>query len=378
MRKIKTLTLLIILCLLLTGCPDKRQLENLGIINARGIDIEDQNEIKTNFVIFQFEEQSQDITKVVSGTGGTPTGAVNNANYESNFLLELGKIQLDLYGLEAAKKGIAPYLDMLNRNPNTPDTMYLALSKTTAEDILKMNEQDISMNIGQYLHDVIEESSTSKKHFPKMTLQKFMRFYGDVGRDPILPIFEVLDGKPKITSIGVFQDDKYVGDLPIHDRELFNLNFGRVKEEWMEFSIPSKPFQNGLSKLNDDDIHLTIDIIRNKSDIKLVNKEALEFDHSFKLEVRLIDISEHENLNIEDTKIQKKIEKEVGKKLRSRYEKLLNELQDFDSDVLGYGEIYRQKKRDQKLTNQEWRKLYPDIDVTYTVDIKFIGHGEIF
>src|SRR5699024_9054197 len=104
MRKIKTLTLLIILCLLLTGCPDKRQLENLGIINARGIDIEDQNKSKTNYVIFQLEEQRQDITKVVARTRGTPTGAVNNANYESNFLLELGKIQLDLYGLEAAKK----------------------------------------------------------------------------------------------------------------------------------------------------------------------------------------------------------------------------------------------------------------------------------
>src|SRR5690625_3713697 len=161
--KTKILLLLMILSLLLTGCPEKRQLEKQGIINTRGIDITEENKVKANFAIFQFEEQAQKITKVVSGTGNTTTGAVNDANYESNFLLELGKIQLDLYGLEAAKKGIAPYLDMLNRNPNTPDTMYLALSKTTAEDVLKMNEQDISMNIGQYLHNVIEESSTDRK-----------------------------------------------------------------------------------------------------------------------------------------------------------------------------------------------------------------------
>src|SRR5699024_11924335 len=102
--KYKNLIILLILSLLLTGCPEKRILDELGIVNARGMDIENQDKIKANFVIFQFEEQSQNITKVVSGKGDTVNGAMHNANYETNFLLQHGKIQIDLYGKELAKK----------------------------------------------------------------------------------------------------------------------------------------------------------------------------------------------------------------------------------------------------------------------------------
>ena len=381
MKKINILILLIILSLLLTGCPEKRQLEKLGIINARGIDITDDNKIKANFVLFQFEEQSQDITKIVSGVGNTTTGAVNDANYETNYLLELGKIQLDLYGLEAAKNGIASYLEMLNRNQNTPDTTYLAVSKTTAEEVIKVQEQDIAMNIGQYLHDVIEESSTGSKHFPKMTLQKFMRFYKDVGRDPILPIFEILDGIPKITAIGIFQNDKYVGHVPIFYRELFNINFGRVKEEWVDISIPSEPFKQDLKhhNLNDDEnIHANLSILKNKSKIKLENKNLLEFTHTIKLETNLHDLSVHENLNLEDRNIQKRLEHEFGKKIKQWYESLLKDLQDMNSDPLGYGDIYRQNIREKKVTDKEWRELYPDIKVNYNIKVNITGHGETF
>src|SRR5699024_4400826 len=381
MKKINILILLIILSLLLTGCPEKRQLEKLGIINARGIDITDDNKIKANFVLFQFEEQSQDITKIVSGVGNTTTGAVNDANYETNYLLELGKIQLDLYGLEAAKNGIASYLEMLNRNQNTPDTTYLAVSKTTAEEVIKVQEQDIAMNIGQYLHDVIEESSTGSKHFPKMTLQKFMRFYKDVGRDPILPIFEILDGIPKITAIGIFQNDKYVGHVPIFYRELFNINFGRVKEEWVDISIPSEPFKQDLKhhNLNDDEnIHANLSILKNKSKIKLENKNLLEFTHTIKLETNLHDLSVHENLNLEDRNIQKRLEHEFGKKIKQWYESLLKDLQDMNSDPLGYGDIYRQNIREKKITDKEWRELYPDIKVNYNIKVNITGHGETF
>jgi len=381
MKKINILILLIILSLLLTGCPEKRQLEKLGIINARGIDITDDNKIKANFVLFQFEEQSQDITKIVSGVGNTTTGAVNDANYETNYLLELGKIQLDLYGLEAAKNGIASYLEMLNRNQNTPDTTYLAVSKTTAEEVIKVQEQDIAMNIGQYLHDVIEESSTGSKHFPKMTLQKFMRFYKDVGRDPILPIFEILDGIPKITAIGIFQNDKYVGHVPIFYRELFNINFGRVKEEWVDISIPSEPFKQDLKhhNLNDDEnIHANLSILKNKSKIKLENKNLLEFTHTIKLETNLHDLSVHENLNLEDRNIQKRLEHEFGKKIKQWYESLLKDLQDMNSDPLGYGDIYRQNIREKKITDKEWRELYHDIKVNYNIKVNITGHGETF
>src|SRR5699024_462168 len=117
----------------------------------------------------------------------------------------------------------------------------------------------------------------------------------------------------------VFQNDKYVGHVPIFYRELFNINFGRVKEEWIEIPIPSEPFKQDLkhNSLNDDEnIHANLSILKNKSKINLENKNPLEFKHTIKLETNLHDLSVHENLNLEDPSIQKKLEHEFGKKIK--------------------------------------------------------------
>src|SRR5699024_4302973 len=376
----KKLIILLVLSLLLTGCPEKRVLDQLGIINARGIDVENENDkIKVNFVIFQFEERSQKITKIVSGEGSTVNDALHNANYETNFLLQHGKIQIDLYGKETAEKGIQPLLDSLNRDPNTPDTMFLAVSNTTAEEILTVQEQNISMNIGQFLHDTIEKSTKSDNLFPQVSLQKFMLFLEDVGRDPILPIFTFKEEVPKITSIGVFKTDKLVGELPIKNVELINILYHRVKQAWIEVSIPTEPFQDELKDevmKQQEDISLNLSIKKNKSNTKLIDKENLKFETNIKLNVNLIESSVYESLNMEDVHIVKKLEDEIEKKLEKRYDDMLKYLQEVNSDVLSYGAVYRQNNREHRLKKSEWRKLFPNIDVKYNIDVNLIQSGE--
>src|SRR5699024_836936 len=97
-------------------------------------------------------------------------------------------------------------------------------------------------------------------------------------------------------------------------------------------------------------IHANLSILKNKSKIKMENKNSLEFSHTIKLETNLHDLSVHENLNLEDRNIQKKLEYEFGEKIKQWYENLLKDLQDMNSDPLGYGEIYRQNMREKKIT----------------------------
>src|SRR5699024_11556902 len=47
------------------------EIEELGIITARGIDYLEEHQLQTTLIIFQFEAQSQNFTKIVSGTGET-------------------------------------------------------------------------------------------------------------------------------------------------------------------------------------------------------------------------------------------------------------------------------------------------------------------
>src|SRR5699024_8783269 len=162
---------------------------------------------------------------------------------------------------------------------------------------------------------------------------------------------------------------------------LFNINLGRIKEEWIDISIPSEPFKQDLKHHplnNDEKIHANLSILKNKSKINLENKNPLEFKHTIKLETNQNDLSVHENLNLEDPSIQKKLEHEFGKKIKQWYQSLLKDLQDMNSDPLGYGEIYRQNIREKKITEKEWRELYPDIKVNYNIEVNITGHGETF
>src|SRR5690625_2852796 len=127
----------------------------MGIITARGTDLTDDKSIEATLVIFQFDVQSDSITEVLSGKGKTIKGAEENANLESPFKLTSGKVQIELYGKEAAENGLIPYLDQLQRDAAVSNTMYLAVGHLTAKEILLLNKGSVTVNMSQFLYEVM-------------------------------------------------------------------------------------------------------------------------------------------------------------------------------------------------------------------------------
>src|SRR5699024_4969323 len=105
------LVMLLILSVLLNGCRpmENQSIEKIGIITARGVDLEEEKRIETTLSYYEFEKDIA-TTKVVTGVGDTLHGAMRQANFESDFRLGLGKLQIELYGAELAQKGINPYI----------------------------------------------------------------------------------------------------------------------------------------------------------------------------------------------------------------------------------------------------------------------------
>ncbi|MDY0407782.1 Ger(x)C family spore germination protein [Virgibacillus soli] len=378
MRLLK-LTLLSTL-LLLTACLESRQIEDLGVIIARGTDKAEDDKIETSLVIFQFESQSQEIAKVVTGKGHTFKGAMVNANYETNFLLDEGKIQVELYEKELAKQGLTPYIDMISRDPNTPDTLYLAISDKKAKDIINLQYQGISVNIGQYLHGVIEQNSNQESLFPKTTLVSFTRILNDVGIDPVLPVFsfDSEGGIPKITHIGLLKNDKFVGQIPIENKTMINLINNKLKDVMIEFTIPAEPFKNKIKhrNLDSEKLYVSFMILKSKGDIEVIDKEQLRFRINLKAKLVLLEILEE--LDLSDNETLHLIEKEIEKRLQQRYKRLLTYFKELNVDPLGFGTEYRKVYRKGELTDKQWRAKYPNINVDYNFDVNIIRHGETY
>jgi len=371
----------LLLSIMLIGCNSPKipteQVEQMGIITARGTDLTNDKSIEATLVIFQFDVQSDSITKVLSGNGKTIKGAEDNANLESPFKLTSGKVQIELYGKETAEDGIMPYLDALQRDAAVNNSMYLAISNTTAKEVLLLNNENTTMNMGQLLYETIN-SSASEKMLPGVTLQDFMRKFYDVGIDNVLPVFDIeKNNRPKIKKIALFNAGQYVGDLTLQDNTLLNLINTSVKDQRLDFSIPISPFIDYLEKDEDkkksEHVQVSIRIIKGKTKTKLIDKDRLKFESNITITARLQEQSSQ--IIFDNIKVTKLLEKELEKKMVEDLEALLETTQKLTADPFGYGKIYRTKQRDEKLQDEEWREKYPEIEVDFNVDLNIIRHG---
>lgn len=373
--KRKILIMLILLSTLLISCIESEQIEKIGIIDARGLDSLESDLIEATLIVYQFSPESESITKTRSGKGYTVKGAVEDTENTSSYRLSPGKIKLEMYGKELAKKGILPYLDTLAREAQMADMMYLALSDTTAKEILSVDESVISKNPGEFLYELIENETTDH-NIPRKTVQDFLRNYYDIGHDNVLPIFEIHEGIPRQKAIAVLRGDKYVGEIKNEQSILISLMNSTVKRQIIEMNLPLEPFKNHLEKRENPSqemLHTAYRIEKGNSNTKVKDEEKLLFQTDTKIEMRLLEQSA--GLVIRDEQVIKLLEKELEKNLTAQFQKLLATLQELNADSFGYGRHYRILQKDGKLTKEQWRKLFPEIKVDFNVNVEIIRHG---
>lgn len=364
--------------LLLMSCIQTQEIEKLGLINASGIDSLDDGEIDLSLVVFEFSPQSEEVTKIISGKGMTIKGAMDDAERSSTFQLASGKVKVIVFGKEMAEKGVAPFLDTQVRDARLPDLVYLSVSKTTAKEILSTDEAEISNDMGNYLHGLIENHSTDH-NIPRKTLQDFFRIYYDVGQDNVLPIFEIKDNLPKLSAIALFKDGKLVGEISNREAVLINLMDRTVTEKTLELSLPIEPFEPYLDKKDNINkggkVEVSVVIKKGRSKTKLIDKDNLVFETTTKMQLRLLEQSA--GIKLDGPRVVKLIEKEVEKELEHEFEKLLMKLQKLEIDPFGYGLYYKSSLKGKVLTTKEWREKIPEIKVNFKVDAEIIRHGAI-
>src|SRR5699024_823579 len=370
------ISLILLLSILLTGCIEAEEIEKLGLINARGVDTGEDNLLETTLVVFEFSAQSEDNTKIIPGRGKTIKGAMEDAEHASVVKLAPGKDKITLFGRETAEQGILPLVDTHARAARIPDLMYLAVSDTTAKETLTISEKNIPEDTGHFLREMIENHARDH-NIPRKTLQDFLRIYYDIGQDNVLPLFELREGIPQLNDIAVFKGDQVVGELTNEEAVLINLMDRTVKEQLVEFSLPLEPFKQYLEKKGvekgKEDVDLTVLIQKGNSETKLIDQENLVFQTETDLELRLVE--QNAGIVLKDNHVIKLLEKEVEKKIKAEFEKLLKKLQKLESDAFGYGRYYKASLKGKDITREEWREKFPEIDVKFNVNADIIRHG---
>lgn len=93
------------------------------------------------------------------------------------------------------------------------------------------------------------------------------------------------------------------------------------------------------------------------------------------MKVRFIEQSA--GIKLSNPKVIKILESEMEKVIENQFEELLKKLIEKQSDPFGYGRFYKRTREGRDLTVEEWREMYPEIEVKFNVDLEIIRHGAI-
>jgi len=358
----------IVSVLVLTGCAtQKKQLEHLGVISAIGYDAADAENLLGTVVLPNFTETGKEQVDVLSSKGHTSKQMRFNLSRLSERKLVSGQIRVVLYGEELARKGVLPLSDTLFRDAEIGSQMHLAVTEgKAAQYFLKRYPDKPSVDL--YLYKMLRKEM-DQNTIPKSNLHRFIRAAYDVGSDPVLPYLRPGKDDVLLDGVAVFRDDKFVGLLSAEEARYLSYLMGGNRNGEVDADLAeSSPHGNHA--------HAVLMYLRVKRAIDLVsNGQAPSYKIKMDVEGAITEYTGAADM--EDMKAVARIEKELAKQMRLNVLRVLEKLQTYNSDPVGFGEIYRSSGQGGNMTKDQWHKIYKKSTFDVSVNVKVLQTGMI-
>lgn len=378
---IKKIIAILSICLLMTGCFNYNELNQLAIITAMAVDKEDDNYVVSILIANSKNNQStskegESQTVVYSAKGKTISEALKNIDLENPRQNYVGHLSALIVSEEVARDGLLNVLDLLFRNSESTKRFYMAVAKDQkAKDILKI-VSPLESFPSQTISTNIQTSSESQAVSIAVVYSEFIDLMIKKGVEPVLPTITIEGNvksgsknsnleqsepkaKLKLSTVALFKDDKLIGFADKNQSRGINLALGKITDMIIQYKCEENylvsEIHNVTSKIDvdiKDDIKATInikatgDIIENTCDIDLTNPKKI-----------------------------KKIKEDVDRKIKKLVEEGIDYAQSNKLDILGIGNIVY--KKSPKLFNEidNWNDYFSNIDFDIKIDANIITKG---
>jgi len=205
------LLILAFICSTLTGCYDKREVDELGYCIAIGFD-----KGKTNFLKLTFQIAKPQAGGGESGGGDqeepfstvtieTPTlySGLNMVNTFTSKQLNMSHTKVVVFSEELAKEGIESYAKAMLRGREFRPNMYMVIAKGSAEGYLRNIKPDLVLNPAKY-YELVYQSYSYTGFIPNSQFHEFTKYCECLHKSPVA----ILGGVGKYDSSDGFSSDK--------------------------------------------------------------------------------------------------------------------------------------------------------------------------
>lgn len=381
MKKIKLLLFPLFL-FLLTGCYNYREVNNLAITSAIGIDKEGDEYITTAQVVTTKKSTgnvnaSENIPSIVyTSKGNTIQEALRKTVLESPKRLYASHLEILVIGDALAKEGIEEILEFFFRDPEIRMQFLVVIAKNaSAEDVLECLTPLETIS-AQNIRDTIETDMEFFGTTRIITFEEMMKDYLNDRVQLLLPTIELInntsekdklesleevdsESEIKLSGLAAFQEDKLIYFLDNEESIYANMIMNKIENTVINYQCENKNY-------------IAIEIIKNSASIEN-KKNSLDMNISIEGNGNIIEMNCDENL--EDPKVIKEIEKKINKKIEDEIEKNINTMiQQYHTDIYGFEDIVY-KSNYSYYKNLDKENLIQKLQFNIQSNIKLIEKG---
>lgn len=390
-RKVLLLLVLIVSLVPVAGCWSRRELNDLAIAVAMGVDKSGDQYLVTAQIVNPGEVAAKrggggnSPVATYTSTGDTLFEAIRKMTTKSPRKIYAAHLRLFVIGEELAKKeGVGKVLDLLSRDQELRTDYFVIVTKgTTATHVLKILSIPLEKIPANKMFQSLETSEKAWAVTSAYTLDELISDLVSEGKNPLLPGLEII-GDPQrgqtkenmempsppavlhLTGMAAFKKDKLIGWL--NDTESKGTNYLNDKVESTIVLVP-------CSKKGS----VSLELIRSKTKVKgNVKNGKPEVDVTVRTEANVAEV-ECGNLDLTKTKTIYDLETKTEQKMKETIKAALNKAQKkYKSDLFGFGEaIHRANPWYWKKVKKEWDKEFVDLAVNVQVEVKIRRTGTV-
>jgi germination protein, Ger(x)C family len=361
--------------LLLTGCWDRREINDVAFVLASAIDKEGDN-IRVSVLIPLPGNMGssgggggsggQKPFTIKTETGKTIREAVSKLQYRLPRHLFFGHRRVIIIGEQLAREeGVATIFDAVTRTPDSRLTAFIAIAEGKAQDILNSDTR-LERFSAESMRELLQ-SETSIRISVKDVIGKMIA----VGEDAFFPYIEKVKTRIKgqeaddllIEGFALTKDGKMTGTLKgdaANGLRLLNHSFRKYDETF-----------------NDEGNYLTVAITQAETSIKPEMKNG---ELTFRIHTMVkASVNEDRNLerNYDDYKQRKRIEEIVAERVTDNIKQAIKSMQQSNSDAVGFGlHTYRAyPKIWTKKYRKDWERIFPEMKFEVTAKANLFRLG---
>lgn len=377
----------LVLLLFTTGCWSRRELNDLAIVTAIGVDKMDNK--------FHLSVQVADPGEVAAqkGTSGRSPVTMYHAKGDTVFeairkmttvtprKLYFAHIRIFVISEELAKEGIGKILDFFSRDHEIRTDFYMVVSKgAKAQDILsvitplekipstkmftslEVSEKAWAPTVSIQLDELITDLVREGRH----AVLTGIRIQGDLQASKGRQNVETINAPSNLQyeGIAVFRYDKLSGWLNEDESKGYSYLTDKLNSTVVEIACP----KGGK---------MGVEVIRSKTNVKgKVKGDKPEVEVTIHTEANIADVEC--SIDLTKTQMIYELEKRVEQAMKHKAELTVSKAKQLQCDILGFGEaIHRGEPEFWKKVKKEWDKRFKDLQVKINVDVKIRRLGTI-